>query len=66
MKHNEVLVIVFLRNRRPDRFSGHIRPSHFASERIRAEVLASLYRAGHAFRLRTVFHVFLPVGPALG
>ena len=66
MKQNEALVMVFLRGRRSDRCSGQFCPGHPAYERIRAEVPASLYRAGRAFRLRTVFRVFHPVGPALG
>lgn len=40
-KHNEALVMFFLRNRRPERYSEHIRPGHPVYERIRAEVLAS-------------------------
>ncbi|WP_390549390.1 hypothetical protein [Qipengyuania sp. MTN3-11] len=39
-KHNEALVMFFLRNRRPERYSDHIRPGHPVYERIRAEVLA--------------------------
>ncbi|UIP08051.1 hypothetical protein LY632_06565 [Erythrobacter sp. SDW2] len=42
MKHNEALVMFFLRNRRPERYSEHIRPGHPVYERIRAEVLASV------------------------
>ena len=42
MKHNEALVMFFLRNQRPERYSEHIRPGHPTYERIRAEVLASL------------------------
>ena len=41
-KHNEALVMFFLKNRRPERYSEHIRPGHPVYERIRAEVLASL------------------------
>ena len=41
-KHNEALVMFFLRNRRPERYSEHIRPGHPVYERIRREVLASL------------------------
>lgn len=44
-KHNEALVMFFLRNRRPERYSEHIRPGHPVYERIRREVLAS---AGNA------------------
>ncbi len=40
--HNEALVMFFLRNRRPERYSEHIRPGHPVYERIRAEVLAGL------------------------
>nr|WP_247718226.1 hypothetical protein [Qipengyuania proteolytica] len=40
-KHNEALVMFFLRNRRPERYSEHIRPGHPVYERIRAEVLAA-------------------------
>ena len=39
-KHNEALVMFFLRNRRPERYSEHIRPGHPVYERIRREVLA--------------------------
>ena len=42
VKHNEALVMFFLRNRRPERYSDHIRPGHPVYERIRREVLASL------------------------
>ncbi|MGR3481677.1 hypothetical protein [Salipiger marinus] len=41
-QHNEALVMFFLRNRRPERYSEHIRPGHPVYERIRAEVLAGL------------------------
>ncbi len=41
-KHNESLVMFFLRNRRPEKYSEHIRPGHPVYERIRREVLASL------------------------
>ena len=39
-KHNEALVMFFLRNRRADRYSEHIQPGHPVYERIRKEVLA--------------------------
>ena len=39
-KHNENLVMFFLRNRRPERYSEHLRPGHPVYERIRREVLA--------------------------
>nr|WP_255703752.1 hypothetical protein [Erythrobacter sp. SN021] len=42
VKHNEALVMFFLRNRRPERYSEHIRPGHPVYERIRREVLAGL------------------------
>ncbi|MCL4673034.1 MAG: hypothetical protein KJZ64_08870, partial [Sphingomonadaceae bacterium] len=45
MQHNEALVMFFLRNRRPERYSEHIRPGHPVYERIRAEVLAGVGRA---------------------
>ena len=41
-KHNEALVMFMLRNRRPERYSEHIRPGHPVYERIRREVLATL------------------------
>ena len=44
-KHNEALVMFFLRNRRPERYSEHIRPGHPVYERIRGEVLAALPQA---------------------
>ena len=40
VKHNEALVMFFLRNRRPERYSEHIRPGHPVYERIRREVEA--------------------------
>ena len=42
VKHNEALVMFFLRNRRPERYSEHIRPGHPVYERIRREVEAGL------------------------
>lgn len=39
-EYNEALVMFFLRNRRPERYSEHIRPGHPVYERIRREVLA--------------------------
>ena len=44
-KHNEALVMFFLRNRRPERYSEHIRPGHPVYERIRREVLANAEKA---------------------
>ena len=44
-KHNEALVMFFLRNRRPERYSEHIRPGHPVYERIRGEVLAAMRHA---------------------
>ena len=43
-RHNEALVMFFLRNRRPERYSEHIRPGHPVYERIRGEVLAAMRR----------------------
>ena len=42
VKHNEALVMFFLRNRRPERYSENIRPGHPVYERIRREVEAGL------------------------
>lgn len=42
VRHNEALVMFFLRNRRADRYGAHIRPGHPLYERIRAEVLAEV------------------------
>ena len=42
VKHNEALVMFFLRNRRPERYSEHIRPGLPVYERIRREVEAGL------------------------
>lgn len=41
-KHNENLVMFFLRNRRPEKYSAHLRPGNAVYERIRAEVLTDL------------------------
>jgi len=49
-KHNEALVMFFLRNRRPERYSEHIRPGHPVYERIRREVLASISPGNRAAR----------------
>ena len=42
VKHNKALVMFFLHNRRPERYSEHIRPGHPVYERIRREVEAGL------------------------
>ena len=41
-KHNENLVMFFLKNRRPEKYSQHLRPGNAVYERIRAEVLTDL------------------------
>ncbi len=41
-KHNENLVMFFLKNRRPEKYSAHLRPGNAVYERIRAEVLTDL------------------------
>lgn len=40
-RYNEALVMFFLRNRRPERYSEHIRPGHPVYERIRREIQAA-------------------------
>ena len=46
MKHNEALVMFFLKNRRPERYSEHIRPGHPVYERIRRELEAERMAGG--------------------
>ncbi|WP_151974078.1 hypothetical protein [Erythrobacter sp. EC-HK427] len=41
-KHNENLVMFFLRNRRPEKYAAQLRPGHPVYERIRREVLGDL------------------------
>ena len=41
-KHNEALVMFFLRNRRPDRYAAHVTAGHPLYERIRAEILEEM------------------------
>ncbi|WAT17937.1 hypothetical protein OZN62_13630 [Aurantiacibacter sp. MUD11] len=41
-RHNEALVMFFLRHRRADRYGSDVRPGHPLYERIRAEVLADM------------------------
>ena len=41
-RHNEALVMFFLRNRRPDRYSAHVTAGHPLYERIRAEILGEM------------------------
>jgi hypothetical protein len=41
-RHNEALVMFFLRQRRGERYTGDIRPGHPLYDRIRAEVLAEI------------------------
>ncbi len=47
VRHNEALVMFFLRSRRPARYGADVQPGHPLYERIRAEVLA-VERAGQA------------------
>jgi hypothetical protein len=42
VRHNDNLVMFFLRHRRAERYGGDIRPGHPLYERIRAEVLAEV------------------------
>lgn len=42
VRHNDALVMFFLRHRRADRYSTEVRPGHPLYERVRAEVLAEL------------------------
>lgn len=42
VRHNEALVMFFLRNRRADRYGAQVNPGHPLYERIRAEVLAEI------------------------
>lgn len=42
VRHNEALVMFFLRHRRADRYATEVRAGHPLYERIRAEVLADL------------------------
>jgi hypothetical protein len=42
VRHNEALVMFFLRNRRADRYGGQVQAGHPLYERVRAEVLAEL------------------------
>ena len=42
IRHNDALVMFFLRNRRSDRYGSNVRPGHPLYERIRAEVLAEV------------------------
>ena len=41
-KHNEALVMFFLRNRRPDKYAAHVTAGHPLYERIRAEILEEM------------------------
>jgi len=41
-RHNEALVMFFLRNRRPEKYGADVQPGHPLYERIRAEVLAQV------------------------
>ncbi|WP_199799728.1 hypothetical protein [Pseudoblastomonas halimionae] len=45
-KHNEALVMFFLRHRRPERYAAEVKPGHPLYERIRHEVLGELMREG--------------------
>lgn len=42
VRHNDALVMFFLRHRRADRYGADVRPGHPLYERIRAEVLAEV------------------------
>ena len=41
-RHNEALVMFFLRNRRPDKYAAHVPAGHPLYERIRAEILEEM------------------------
>jgi len=43
IRHNEALVMFFLRSRRADRYGAQVSPGHPIYERIRAEVMAELH-----------------------
>ncbi|QZH76702.1 MAG: hypothetical protein JY451_11675 [Erythrobacter sp.] len=43
-RHNEALVMFFLRHRRAERYAAEIRPGHPLYERVRAELLVELER----------------------